>query len=94
MPTINKLFEGKVLKGADAKKWDAQTLSNEQNVIQPLYNNLSKDDLKILNDNIKLTYGDDWSGSVENQSDRWVFGMKQMGYKDVKPWDMPIWKKR
>ena len=90
MPTINKLFEGKVLKGADAKKWDAQTLSNEQNVIQPLYNNLSEDDLKILNDNIKLTYGDDWSGSVENQSDRWVFGMKQMGYKDVKPWDMPI----
>jgi RHS repeat-associated protein len=33
MPTIKKLFEGKTLTGDDAKNWDAQTLSNEQNAI-------------------------------------------------------------
>jgi len=89
MPTINKLFEGKVLKGAEAKKWDAQTLSNEQNAIQPLYDNLSKGDLKILNKNIKITY-DTFEGSVENAADRWRFGMLEMGYKAEDIPAMPV----
>ena len=81
-----------MLKGAEARNWDAQTLSNEQNAIQSLYSSmLNSNDINILNNNVELNYGDNWDSnwSVSNQSHRWALGMRVMGYKNAKPEDMP-----
>lgn len=81
-----------ILKGNAARAWDAQTLSNEQAIMQPLYDTmLTEGDVNILNNNVKLNYGDNWDSKwdVTNPSHRWTLGMRAMGYKDAKPEDMP-----
>lgn len=89
MPEINDLIYGDKLTGDAAKKWDAQMLSNEQSLIQPYYENLSPESIKLLDSNLKLIYGDKWEGKdLLNPADRWQFGMGSMGY-DVKTEDMP-----
>src|SRR5690606_29242473 len=89
MPVINDLIYGDVLSGVDAQKWDAQMLSNEQNLIQPYYEKLSSESLELLNSNLELIYGDQWKGKdLLNPSHRWQFGMGLMGY-EVEAKDMP-----
>ena len=92
MGRIADLASGGIVTGAEAKAWDAQTLSNEQNAIQPLYGSmLTSDDINILNNNVELNYGNNWdsSWSVSNQRHRWALGMRVMGYEGTKPEDMP-----
>lgn len=76
---VKELNEMKTpLKGDDALKWDAQTLSDEQDLIQDLYCNLSSESVKKLQSNLETMEG--FEGDVLSAADRWVYGMKQMGY--------------
>lgn len=85
---IKNLEELGVLKGEDAKRWDAQTLSDEQELIQPYYESLTKKSLSMLQNNIKLKYKEKWKGELINSADRWRFGMLLMGY-NVEANEMP-----
>lgn len=72
-----------------ARAWDAQTLSDEQNLIQPYYEALSQESRDMLTANLKFKYGDQWSGDLMNPNDRWQFGMRLMGYEDARGDCMP-----
>ena len=50
LPKLKKLLDGGPLKGAAALKWDMQVLAEEQTLIQPLYDRMSKDSLQQLDD--------------------------------------------
>jgi RHS repeat-associated protein len=88
---------GGQLSPENAFKWDAMTLSQEQNLIQPLYQNLSLGSFSLLENNAK---GNFWISPLVNPNrfprdrdlmnvnHRWEFGMKAMGY-DVSPNQMP-----
>jgi RHS repeat-associated protein len=67
--------------------WDAQALADEQNLIQPLYNDLPASSKAIMQDNFEDFLGAE--GSVLDKADRWVYGMTQMGYKGVTKDMMP-----
>lgn len=87
MPRIESLLLMKEpLTGNDALKWDAQALSNEQNLVQPLWNKLSAESVAILQSN--LEFFDNFEGDITNVADRWAYGMKKMGY-NVDPSMMP-----
>jgi RHS repeat-associated protein len=90
IPKVNELVtiysKKGALKGDNALKWDAQALSEEQNLIQSLYDQLSTESVKILQKKLENFYG--FEDNVLDASDRWRFGMKQMGY-DVTPDMMP-----
>ena len=89
MPRVLGLaFEGP-LTGEQARAWDAQTLSDEQNLIQPFYEALSQESRDMLTSNLKFKYGDQWSGDLMNPNDRWQFGMRLMGYEDARGDCMP-----
>jgi outer membrane protein OmpA-like peptidoglycan-associated protein len=48
-PKLRELYlRNEVLTGEDAQAWDAQTLIEEQNLIQPLYEDLSPEDLATM----------------------------------------------
>jgi hypothetical protein len=85
---------GKVIKADEAMRWDAQMLSDEQNLIDGFYENLSKESLKILEKNLKglasrfLFNNPPFYGNVQDQEARWDFGMRKMGYQVV-PQMMP-----
>jgi hypothetical protein len=50
-PKLRQLWLRKTpLVGEEAQKWDMQTLIEEQNLIQPLYKDLSPDELKTMED--------------------------------------------
>ncbi|MEK7256620.1 MAG: hypothetical protein AAB316_17835, partial [Bacteroidota bacterium] len=87
MPRINKLLSGSPIKGDDAIKWDAQTLADEQNLIQPFYESLSNESRNILQKNLESAY--DFKGDIMNANDRWELGMKMMGYKNATSDKMP-----
>lgn len=80
---------GKVIQKDEAMRWDAQMLSDEQNLIDGFYENLSKESLKILEKNLKgvasrvLFNNPRFYGSVQDQEARWDFGMRKMGYQVV-----------
>src|SRR5690606_26732046 len=88
MPRVKEMLQGTTLTGNQAMQWDAQTLSDEQNLIQPFYESLSSESVEVLNNNLKTVYGDSWKGDLLNPNDRWEFGMRLMGY-DVKGSQMP-----
>jgi RHS repeat-associated protein len=89
IPKINSLVGKGVLTGEDAYNWDAQTLADEQNLIQPYYERLSPESIQKLQKNMERYYGSQWSGDILNPEDRWRFGMKLMGY-DVSEKEMPV----
>jgi len=78
---------------------DAKMLAQEQTLIQPLYENLSPPDLRLLESAVKKEL---WlsslmktnssafkkDGSLLRVGDRWEFGMRAMGY-DVNASQMP-----
>jgi hypothetical protein len=80
---------GKVIREEEAMRWDAQMLSDEQNLIDGFYENLSKESLKILEKNLKglasrlLFNNPRFYGNVQDQESRWDFGMRKMGYQVV-----------
>ena len=80
---------GKVIREEEAMRWDAQMLSDEQNLIDGFYENLSKESLKILEKNLKglasrvLFNNPRFYGNVQDQEARWDFGMRKMGYQVV-----------
>jgi len=100
-PKLRKLINSPPLKGQDAFNWDAMALSQEQNLIQPLYEStksfgvisaaskrlLGFSDLlaKIKDIKIPAFPVDQNIGNAEN---RWAYGMQGMGYK-VNPGRMP-----
>lgn len=85
---------GRVIQEEEAMRWDAQMLSDEQNLIDGFYENLSKESLKILEKNLKglasrvLFKNPRFYGNVQDQEARWDFGMRKMGYQVV-PQMMP-----
>lgn len=80
---------GKVIQDEEAMRWDAQMLSDEQNLIDGFYENLSVESLKILEKNLKglasrfLFNNPRFYGNIQDQEARWDFGMRKMGYQVV-----------
>ncbi|MES1226827.1 MAG: hypothetical protein ABUT20_65745, partial [Bacteroidota bacterium] len=101
-PKLEKLYDGPTVKGQDAYNWDAMALSQEQNLIQPLYETTksigvvsaaSKQILagaKILAfvKGIKIKPFPE-NGNITDVSQRWAYGMQGMGYK-VNQSQMPL----
>jgi RHS repeat-associated protein len=87
MPRINSLLSGSPIKGNDAVRWDAQTLADEQNLIQPFYESLSQEGRGILQKNLENAYG--FKGDIMNSGDRWSLGMQMMGYENATSDKMP-----
>lgn len=87
---LQKLALGNCLKGADAEDWDAKLLSREQRLIDPSYQKLSPKSLHILErllrkENLlsKFIPSLEFEGDLLNIRDRWIYGMKMMGYKPL-----------
>lgn len=87
---LQKLALGNCLKGADAENWDAKLLSREQRLIDPSYQKLSRRSLHILErllrkENLlsKFIPSLEFEGDLLNIKDRWIYGMKMMGYKTL-----------
>lgn len=80
---------GKVIREEEAMRWDAQMLSDEQNLIDGFYENLSVESLLILENNLKgvasrfLFNNPRFYGNIQDQEARWDFGMRKMGYQVV-----------
>jgi hypothetical protein len=100
-PKLKNAFNGSQISGANGKLWDANMLSQEQNLIQPLYENTSaigllsaaSKQLLIGSKFLAKIKGIDikpfpTEGCLSNASERWAYGMQGMGY-NVKPSDMP-----
>lgn len=91
IPRINDLMantnDEQQLTKQEAFLWDAQTLADEQALIQPLYIALSPKSISILENNIGTTYG--IKIDLLNISERWAFGMHLMGYLGITPSMMP-----
>ncbi|KQC02468.1 hypothetical protein [Pedobacter sp. Hv1] len=84
---LQKLRQGKILKGSEAKDWDSNLLWREQNLINPSYLNLSHRSLNILLKSLrkesplsKFFPGFEFEGDLLSIQDRWNYGMKMMGY--------------
>lgn len=88
---LRTLYNGDIKTGDDAKRWDASALSQEQTLVQPLYDGLSKNSLGLLSGIVKQRLAGESiftnalpfpnNRSVDNPSHRWEYGMKNMGYK-------------
>jgi len=98
---LQSLYKGTPLTGAMAKAWDAIALSQEQNLIQPLYENtsafglLSAASKQLLAGSSILAKMKDIgiapfpkNGNLMNVGERWQYGMGGMGY-NVAPAQMP-----
>ena len=80
----------------DAYEWDASALSQEQHLVQPLYIQLTANSLNILQGyatqtawfSSTLSDLQPFSGELTNVTDRWIYGMGNMGYY-VEPSLMP-----
>lgn len=88
MPKIKDLNYHKDFSMENAFKWDAQLLSDEQTLIQQLYENLSNKNIVLLEKNIQLFYG--VSINLLDVKERWSFGMHLMGYTGIVPNMMPV----
>jgi RHS repeat-associated protein len=94
---LSTLLHGETLTGDDAKHWDALALSQEQSLVQGLYQGLSNSSLALLSALVKQKLvGTGIVASVPpfpsdanllNVQDRWQYGMANMGYT-VRPSDM------
>jgi len=91
LPRINDLVAhtnlDELLSKKEAFLWDAQALTDEQALIQPLYEALSTESIWILENNLNTTYGVEID--LLNISERWAFGMHLMGYLGTTPAMMP-----
>lgn len=93
-PKLRALHNGQPLKGEDAAAWDAKMLSQEQHLVQPLYDaavrggyadTLQKAASQTLLGGAArvggLYYGlPPMRGDVTKVLDRWIYGMGVMGY--------------
>ena len=95
-PKLRNLVAGEVKVGQAAFQWDALMLSQEQNLIQPLYENTSSFGLLSGAAKQRLAFSS-WlapvkpfprNGNLMNVGQRWSYGMGNMGY-GVKPANMP-----
>lgn len=87
LPKVIELWRsGDILKDTAALNWDAQMLSDEQNLIDPYYEGLSKESQDILDFNLKrwlsvhILGNPRFYGYILEQEQRWEFGMIKMGY--------------
>lgn len=91
LPKISDLLDNTNLDNQLSKKevffWDAQALADEQALIQPLYQALSKESLLILTQNLNAAYGVEIN--LLDIAERWAFGMHLMGYLGITPTMMP-----
>ena len=101
-PKLRTLYNGPVVKGQYAFNWDAMALSQEQNLIQPLYQNTSAFGL-ISASSKQLLVGSSIlakmkgigiapfpkDGNLMDVKQRWAYGMKGMGYS-IKSSQMPF----
>lgn len=100
-PKLRSLYNGSSLKGSAAYNWDAMALSQEQSLIQPLYESTSE--FGLLSGLAKqLFYFSSASsllsnpvpafpanGNLMSASERWAYGMHNMGYNKVQISNMP-----
>lgn len=87
---LKTLYNGDPKKGEDAKRWDGMALSQEQNLIQGLYQNLSDNSYGLLSGLVKQKIvGTSLAsslppfpsnGNINSPSQRWEYGMREMGY--------------
>ena len=86
---LRTLYSGEIKVGADAKRWDAMALSQEQNLVQPLYESLSTGSYSLLSGLVKQRLVGTSIASVpafpsnhslDNASHRWEYGMRNMRY--------------
>jgi RHS repeat-associated protein len=87
---LRTLYNGEVKVGADAKRWDAMALSQEQTLVQPLYDGLSKGSYSLLSGLVKQRLVGTTIASVppfpanhslNNATHRWEYGMRNMRYQ-------------
>lgn len=101
-PKLKKLFNGPVLTGTDAYSWDAMALSEEQYLIQPLYETTKAIGTVTAGAKQRLTFSSTLAsmkdirikpfpdgGNIVNPSERWAFGMQGMN-RTVLPSQMPV----
>ncbi len=96
-PKLRNLNNGEVIKDKQkAINWDATMLSQEQNLIQPLYQTTPAFGLLSAAAKQRLAFSS-WiapvkqfpkEGSLMDVRQRWAYGMKNMGY-NVTPSQMP-----
>ncbi|MEQ8681341.1 MAG: SpvB/TcaC N-terminal domain-containing protein [Cyclobacteriaceae bacterium] len=95
-PKLRSLYNGPALQGEDALNWDAMTLSQEQHLIQPLYQSTPALGLLSAAAKQRLTFSS-WvapvkpfprNGNLLDVSQRWEYGMRNMGH-DVNRTQMP-----
>lgn len=100
-PKLQALYSGSPLKGDAALNWDKLALSQEQNLIQPLYQNspafglLSASSKQLLAGSSVLAYMKSIdiapfpkNGNLMDVNQRWQYGMQGMG-RSVTPAQMP-----
>lgn len=101
-PKLRTLNNGPVITGQEAFNWDAMALSQEQTLIQPLYQTtkdlgtISAASKQLLAGSSILAWMKDINikpfpkgGNMMDVSQRWAYGMKNMGHK-VTPSQMPF----
>ncbi len=95
-PKLKILTNGPILTGQDAKNWDAMALSQEQTLIQPLYEN-TKDFGQIgaaAKQTLAFSKQLAWmkgigiaafpkNGNMMDVSQRWAYGMQGMKYNVI-----------
>ena len=87
-PKLNKLSSGPSLRGAEARSWDLRALSEEQNLVQPLYDSYKGTSGFKLYEFGASMGGDPFvnmrafpvGGCLACSEDRWRFGAGEMGY--------------
>lgn len=86
---LNLLYSSAPKKGEDALRWDNITLSQEQHLIQPLYQGLTTASAGLLSALVKqkLVFSGmapappfPVNNSLLNVSQRWEYGMRAMGH--------------
>ena len=92
---LGTLLNGNPLTGDDAKHWDAEALSQEQTLVQGLYQGLSTKSLGLLAGLVKQELVGTGvvasvpafpsNGSLLNVAERWQYGMRNMGYNSSAP---------
>jgi|GEM_PF-682630 len=86
---LKSLYEHQPLKGKDAEIWDGHLLLKEQNLIEPSYRKLGNNSLKKLEKLLRrenmlsrVLPGYEFDGNLLSIRDRWLYGMKMMGYRN------------
>jgi hypothetical protein len=91
--SLRNVYNGPVLKGSDAAKWDANRLAMEQHLVQSAYKKLSPRALQVAQLTAKQSYLstkigavigvapdlEAFKGDIRSVQDRWTYGMEAMG---------------